>query len=1098
MPSSMETEKAEKMKGIFIRSEFKKKVPISHFYANGKAYFPSLKEIREFVSDINAKTSLHLEKIATAAEWNGILLINEILQKVMLSYQKQIREDVFLQAASKLKKTFLQESIETMTDKMRDNFSLFSDIKKDEDNFIKQLISLWLLNDNPAFKNYREIFDDTELYFETDYLEIFENITNFFMEQPVFGKEKLPLIKLLRKPAEISPDSILGQLEYVRNNWQEILGEDFFMLLTTIDILKEEHKFHLPGPGPSQEYEFGFAEDEPEQFSEDLDWMPKVVMIAKSTYVWLDQLSKKYGREIHFLHQIPDEELQLLHSRGFTTLWLIGVWERSKASKRIKHINGSTDAISSAYSIYEYRIADDLGGESAFWNLKERCWRFGIRLASDMVPNHTGIDSKWIKEHPDWFLHLPYSPYPNYSFNGENLSHDNEIVVQIEDHYFNKTDAAVVFHYYDKRDGSRRYIYHGNDGTSYPWNDTAQLNYLLPQVREAVIQQIIEVARKTPVIRFDAAMTLAKRHFQRLWFPEPGSGGDIPTRAEFGLTKEEFNTLMPVEFWREVVDRIAVEVPDTLLLAEAFWMMEGYFVRTLGMHRVYNSAFMNMLKDEENAKYRTSLFNIIEFNVEILKRFVNFMSNPDEDTSVAQFGKHDKYFGVCVLMSTMPGLPMFAHGQIEGYTERYGMEYNRAKWNEFPDEELIKRHQNEIFPLLKRRAIFSDAEKFLLYDFVTESGSVNENVFAYSNEKYGQKSLVLYHNKFETASGWIHSSNTVENGKWARKSLAEALEITEHENNYLIFQDIISKKWFVRNAKEVCEKGIFERLDAYKYKVYVDFYQVWDTVDSAYRKLAAYLQGGGTEDINNSLRKTYLIPILNAFHKMINDDVIQKLIKLQDVKTKEYELYLSDFLRADILDFYQQIADFKTCKTDVEKVVDEVISDLNIWYEIQPKFQKKFTLTTQQNILVLLWLLMRKLADLDKDFEVQALLNEVMISDEIQQIFKEFSAMSDWLIWLFDCCETWQKKKFTLQFKEEFFTSPIAKKTLKINTFKETEWYQKEAMEMLLDTMPLMNYVHYVLTDERNRYDWRRFQQELKKWTKAHEKAECKMKEFLK
>ena len=50
---------------------------------------------------------------------------------------------------------------------------------------------------------------------------------------------------------------------------------------------------------------------------------------------------------------------------------------------------------------------------------------------------------------------------------------------------------------------------------------------------------------------------------------------------------------VPKEFWREVVDRVAREVPDTLLLAEAFWMLEGYFVRTLGMHRVYNSAFMN-------------------------------------------------------------------------------------------------------------------------------------------------------------------------------------------------------------------------------------------------------------------------------------------------------------------------------------------------------------------------------------------------------------------------------------------------------------------------------------------------------------------------
>jgi hypothetical protein len=35
---------------------------------------------------------------------------------------------------------------------------------------------------------------------------------------------------------------------------------------------------------------------------------------------------------------------------------------------------------------------------------------------------------------------------------------------------------------------------------------------------------------------------------------------------------------MPQEFWREVVDRVAVEAPGTLLLAEAFWLMEGYFV----------------------------------------------------------------------------------------------------------------------------------------------------------------------------------------------------------------------------------------------------------------------------------------------------------------------------------------------------------------------------------------------------------------------------------------------------------------------------------------------------------------------------------------
>ena len=103
------------------------------------------------------------------------------------------------------------------------------------------------------------------------------------------------------------------------------------------------------------------------------------------------------------------------------------------------------------------------------------------------------------------------------------------------------------------------------------------------------------------------------------------------------MTRQEFDRLMPQEFWREVVDRAAVEAPDTLLLAEAFWMLEGYFVRTLGMHRVYNSAFMNMVRDEENGKYRELMKNTLEFDPEILKRYVNFMNNPDERTAVDQF-----------------------------------------------------------------------------------------------------------------------------------------------------------------------------------------------------------------------------------------------------------------------------------------------------------------------------------------------------------------------------------------------------------------------------------------------------------------------------
>jgi len=85
--------------------------------------------------------------------------------------------------------------------------------------------------------------------------------------------------------------------------------------------------------------------------------MPRLVLIAKNAYVWLDQLSKRYGREIRTLDAVPDEELAAIARRGITGLWLIGLWQRSRASEKIKRWRGNTDAVASAYSLDDYKIA---------------------------------------------------------------------------------------------------------------------------------------------------------------------------------------------------------------------------------------------------------------------------------------------------------------------------------------------------------------------------------------------------------------------------------------------------------------------------------------------------------------------------------------------------------------------------------------------------------------------------------------------------------------------------------------------------------------------------------------------------------------------
>jgi hypothetical protein len=243
---------------------------------------------------------------------------------------------------------------------------------------------------------------------------------------------------------------------------------------------------------------------------------------------------------------------------------------------------------------------------------------------------------------------------------------------------------------------------------------------------------------------------------------------------------------------------------------------------------------MHMLRDEDNAKYRLAIKNTLEFDPQILKRYVNFMNNPDEKTAAEQYGDGDKYFGVATVLSTLPGLPMFGHGQVEGYREKYGMEFRTPKMDEQPNDGLIAGHDWKIFPILHRRHLFADVEQFFLYDFYASNphagagGSVDENVFAYSNVHNDERGLVLYHNRFADTSGWIKISAAYLDkgtGDMRQKSLAEALSLPFE--GYVIFKDYVTHMEYIRSCEELWSKGMYFELHAYQHHVFMD----WRFVD---------------------------------------------------------------------------------------------------------------------------------------------------------------------------------------------------------------------------------------------------------------------------
>jgi hypothetical protein len=175
-------------------------------------------------------------------------------------------------------------------------------------------------NENPALGRPRA-GRRSALATGTRYREAIAGLEQTFTDGPPMGPDGSSLIELMRTPARQAPTSLAGQLRYIRSAWASILGSFLDEILRRLDLAigvlaEDERALHLRfgggtgGPGGDVERpSFATAADEPEAFSTDSAWMPRVVLIAKSTYVWLDQLSRTHGRDIRTLDAIPDEEL---------------------------------------------------------------------------------------------------------------------------------------------------------------------------------------------------------------------------------------------------------------------------------------------------------------------------------------------------------------------------------------------------------------------------------------------------------------------------------------------------------------------------------------------------------------------------------------------------------------------------------------------------------------------------------------------------------------------------------------------------------------------------------------------------------------------
>jgi hypothetical protein len=136
--------------------------------------------------------------------------------------------------------------------------------------------------------------------------------------------------------------------------------------------------------------------------------------------------------------------------------------------------------------------------------------------------------------------------------------------------------------------------------------------------------------------------------------------------------------------------------------------------------------------------------------------------------------------------------------------------------------------------------------------------------------------LVVYHNKFATAKGWIRTSAAysvkTESGEHMliQKRLGEGLGLSNDGNNYCIFHDPINGLEYIRNNKELHEKGLYIELEAYKCQVFMSFREVQDNEWHQYANLEGYLNGRGVPNIDEAMKEIFLQPIHQAFRELVN------------------------------------------------------------------------------------------------------------------------------------------------------------------------------------------------------------------------------------
>ena len=437
-------------------------------------------------------------------------------------------------------------------------------------------------------------------------------------------------------------------------------------------------------------------------------WKANPIVYEINTWVWLRDLSGKYGYEINLLN-VPDAELFDLASWGFNAVWLMGVWRRGPAT-RLSALNylheyqfalpdvTEADVPGSAYAIQDYQVEEQIGGRHGLAAFRGRLAAQGIKLVLDFVPNHVATDHRWIHSHPEYFMPGTTS----------------ELESRSEDFFLANTVNG------------EKVIARGRDPYFPSWIDTAQLNAFSPGLRRAAIDTLIDIGSQCDGVRCDMAMLMMNSVFATTWGARPGSH---PAR----------------EFWTEIIPAVRSAHPQMLFMAEVYWDLEQE-LQMQGFDYTYDKRLYDRVIENDIPSIRAHLRADPAFQ----QSHIRFIENHDEERAATVLGS-DRQRAAAALICTLPGAVLLHEGQLTGHSVKLPVQINRR--TQQPENTLLKRFYRRLLGET-RHALYRQGHWQLIVSFPAQEGDhACDNLIAYTWEYEVERRLIA----INLAENWSRS-----------------------------------------------------------------------------------------------------------------------------------------------------------------------------------------------------------------------------------------------------------------------------------------------------------------------------------------------------